>query len=165
MSSLFQRNKRRASSGDVREHFFQILGRQVTLVETSQARTCERFAYFIVKITRLYDYQTWQTHFWRNARGTQRYMGFVFLIVLFGCWLAGQANPDHVAIQPALFLLFPLSFFCAVFLYVVHDDPSLANQRERFVCLFVCLFVGVVVVVVGVCVWGELCLSLQDWFQ
>ena len=24
------------------------------------ARTCERFVYSIVKITRLYDYQTWQ---------------------------------------------------------------------------------------------------------
>ena len=41
------------------------------------ATTCEWFAYFIVKITRLYDYQTWQTHFWRNARrGAQTYMGF-----------------------------------------------------------------------------------------
>ena len=30
------------------------------------ARTCERFVYSIVKITRLYDYQTWQTRFWRN---------------------------------------------------------------------------------------------------
>ena len=27
------------------------------------ARTCERFVYSIVKMTRLYDYQTWQTHF------------------------------------------------------------------------------------------------------
>ena len=40
------------------------------------ARTRERFVYSIVKITRLYDYQTWQTHFWRNSRGAQRFVGF-----------------------------------------------------------------------------------------
>ena len=33
----------------------------------------ERFVYFTVKIPRLYDYQTWQTRFWRNV---QRIMGF-----------------------------------------------------------------------------------------
>ena len=30
------------------------------------ARTCERFVSSIVKITRLYDYQTWQTHFYEK---------------------------------------------------------------------------------------------------
>ena len=30
----------------------------------------------IVKITRLYDSQTWQTHFWRNLWGVQRFVGF-----------------------------------------------------------------------------------------
>ena len=41
------------------------------------ARTCERFVYFIVKITKLYDYQTWQTHFGGNSRGAQRFVGFL----------------------------------------------------------------------------------------
>ena len=60
------------------------------------ARACEMFVYSIVKITRLYDYRTWQTHFLRNSRGAQRFVGFFFLILLFGCWLAGQAISDHV---------------------------------------------------------------------
>ena len=30
-----------------------------------------------VKITRLYDSQTWQTHFWRNLWGVQRFVGFL----------------------------------------------------------------------------------------
>ena len=38
-------------------------------------RTCERSVYSIVKIARLYDYQTWQTHFWKNSRGVQRFVG------------------------------------------------------------------------------------------
>ena len=33
----------------------------------------------------------------RNSWGAQRFVGFFFLIVLFGCWLAGQANFNHVA--------------------------------------------------------------------
>ena len=56
------------------------------------ARTCERFVYSRVKMTRLYDYQTWQTHFGGNSRCAQRFVGFYFLVVLFGCWLAGRAN-------------------------------------------------------------------------
>ena len=32
------------------------------------ARTCERFVYSVVKITRLYDYQTWQTFFEKFKR-------------------------------------------------------------------------------------------------
>ena len=47
------------------------------------ARTCERFVYSVVKITRLYDYQTWQTRFWRNSRGAQRLMGLFFLDCAF----------------------------------------------------------------------------------
>ena len=57
-------------------------------------RVCERFVYSVVKITRLYDYQTWKTRFWRNSRGAQRFVGFVFLTVLYGCWLAEQTNSD-----------------------------------------------------------------------
>ena len=49
------------------------------------ARTCERFVSLRVKMTRLYDYQTWQTCFLRNSQGVQRFVGFYFLIVLFGC--------------------------------------------------------------------------------
>ena len=40
------------------------------------ARTCERFVFSIVKITRLYDYQTRPTHLLRNSQGAQRYVGF-----------------------------------------------------------------------------------------
>ena len=40
------------------------------------ARTCKRFVYPTVKITRLYDYQTWWTHFLRNSRGAQRQVDF-----------------------------------------------------------------------------------------
>ena len=40
------------------------------------ARTCQRFLYSTVSITRLYDYQTWQTQFVRNSRGAQRFVGF-----------------------------------------------------------------------------------------
>ena len=55
------------------------------------ARACERFVHFIVKITSLYDYQTWRRHFMRNSRGAQRYVGFFFLIVFYGAdWLDEQ---------------------------------------------------------------------------
>ena len=40
--------------------------------------------------------QTWQTHFRRKLWRAQRFVGFIFLIVLAGCWLAEQANSDHV---------------------------------------------------------------------
>ena len=42
--------------------------------------------------TRSYHYQTWP----RNSQGVQRFVGFFLLIVLFRCWLAGQANSDHM---------------------------------------------------------------------
>ena len=62
------------------------------------ARTCGRLIYSIVKITRLYDYQTWQTHFWINLRSAQRYVGFFFLIVLSGCchWLGRNSDQMDV---------------------------------------------------------------------
>ena len=60
------------------------------------AKVCERFVYSRVKMTRLYDYQTWHTHFCRNSWGAQRLVGFYFLVVLFRCWLAGFANSDHM---------------------------------------------------------------------
>ena len=40
------------------------------------ARVCEQLAYPIVTITRLYDYQTWKIHFWRNFGDAQRFVGF-----------------------------------------------------------------------------------------
>ena len=51
-------------------------------------RTCERFVYPIVKMTGLYDYQTQQTHQWRNSRGAQRFVGFFpWLCFLGDDWL------------------------------------------------------------------------------
>ena len=47
------------------------------------AGTCERFVYSIVMITRLYDFQTWQTHFVRNSQRYMYCMWDFFLIVLF----------------------------------------------------------------------------------
>ena len=43
------------------------------------ARTCERFVYCIVKITRLYDYQTWQTHLWWKFTRCAKVYGLFFL--------------------------------------------------------------------------------------
>ena len=58
------------------------------------ARRCERFVYSTVKITRLHDYQTWQTHFSRNSRGAQRFVGF-FLDCVFRMLIgwAGELGP------------------------------------------------------------------------
>ena len=39
-------------------------------------RVCEQFVYYTVKITRLHDYQTWETHFWRNSQEVQSFVGF-----------------------------------------------------------------------------------------
>ena len=59
------------------------------------ARVCERFVYSRVKITRLYDYQTWQTHLFEKFTRCAKVCGLFFLTVLFGCRLAGQVNCDH----------------------------------------------------------------------
>ena len=58
------------------------------------ARTCERFVYSIVKITTLYDYQTWWTiseKFMRCAKDC----GLCFLDCAFqdADWLAGKLRP------------------------------------------------------------------------
>ena len=37
----------------------------------------------------------------RNSRSAQRFVGFLFMIVLFGRWLAGQAKLDHVGVWSA----------------------------------------------------------------
>ena len=64
------------------------------------ARTCERFVYSIVKITRLYDSQIWQTHFEEIYELRKGLWASFFLIVLLRCWLAEQASSDHVAATP-----------------------------------------------------------------
>ena len=60
------------------------------------ARTCERFVYSIVKM-RFYDYKTWSTFVWEIPEVRKGLWAFFFfLIVIFACWLAGQANSDHM---------------------------------------------------------------------
>ena len=49
----------------------------VRSTSSTKRRSCERFDHSITKITRLYDYQTWQTHFLRSSRGAQRFVGFL----------------------------------------------------------------------------------------
>ena len=66
-----------------------------------------------LKITRLYDYQTWQIHFWGNSRGGQRFVGFFSLIVLFRCWLAGQANSDDMDYMDWVKHVLQLLQYCA----------------------------------------------------
>ena len=62
--------------------------------ETHQAaRTCKRFVYSIVKITRLYDYQTWNS---RNSRGAQRFVGF-FLNYAFRMLIGWATNSDNTS--------------------------------------------------------------------
>ena len=57
------------------------------------ARTCERFVYSTVKITRLYDYQTWLCEkFTRGAKAC----GAFFLD-----WLIGWADKLHVRLHIA----------------------------------------------------------------
>ena len=36
--------------------------------------------------------------FLRNSQGVQRFVGFFYLDCVFGCWLAGQTNSDHMII-------------------------------------------------------------------
>ena len=55
-------------------------------------KTCERFVYSIVKITRLYVYQTCMADtFFSNSRGVQRFVGFFsWLCFLDADWLGRQ---------------------------------------------------------------------------
>ena len=58
------------------------------------ARTCEKFVYSVVKVTRLYQPTPF---FYRNSWGAQRFMGFFsWLRFSFECWLAGQAHSDNM---------------------------------------------------------------------
>ena len=40
-----------------------------------RSRIGERFVYLVLKIKRFYHYQTWLTHFVRNSRDAQMYVG------------------------------------------------------------------------------------------
>ena len=39
------------------------------------ARVCKKSVYSVVKITRLYDYQTWKTSLEKFSQDAQRFMG------------------------------------------------------------------------------------------
>ena len=56
------------------------------------ARTCDMFVYSIVKITRLHGQHTNVL----EIHGCAKVFGLFFLDVLFGRWLAGQTNSDHM---------------------------------------------------------------------
>ena len=61
---------------------------------------CENVIHSIGEITpRLYDYQTWPTHFLGNSRDAHVVRGLFFFIVLFGCWLAEQRNSGHMEVK------------------------------------------------------------------
>ena len=51
------------------------------------------FVYSIVKITRLYDFQTRETHFLRSSQGAQRHMSFFLDCAL--CMLIDWAGTNH----------------------------------------------------------------------
>ena len=53
--------------------------------------------------------------FWRNLRGAQRYVGFYFLVVLCGCWLAEQTPVTWIVCSSNCAKLPPESVFCLVF--------------------------------------------------
>ena len=46
--------------------------------------------------SKLYDYQTWQTHFCEKFTRCAKVCGLFFLGCAFGCWLAEQTNSDHM---------------------------------------------------------------------
>ena len=53
---------------------------------------------------KMYDYSTWATQFFEKFRAprVQRFAGFFFLIVLFGCRLAEQTSSGHMALNKVL---------------------------------------------------------------
>ena len=80
------------------------------------ARTCERFVYSILKITRLYDYQTWRTRLSEKLARCAKVYGLLFLDCAF--WvLIGWADKlrsrgmetisnDQNNIYPSVFICF-----------------------------------------------------------
>ena len=68
-------------------------------MQITQREHAKGFVCSIVKITRLYDYQTciaeiFLRFFFEVRKGIR---AFFYLIVLLGCWLALQTNSDHMA--------------------------------------------------------------------
>ena len=85
---LYKRKKPMILCALVRQ--YQV-NRERNTVQT--ARAYWTFVCSVVKITRLYEYQTWQTRFCGNSRDAQRLMGFFLLTVIFECWLAKRQTP------------------------------------------------------------------------
>ena len=75
---------------------------ETQITQREHAKVCSFY------ITRLYDYQTWQTQFLRNSRGVKRNMVFFFLIVLLAA-SAGEANSDHMVFAFVLYTYRPLA--------------------------------------------------------
>ena len=62
-------------------------------------RMQKHIAYSVVKITRMHDYQTWQTHFGETQEVCKGLWAFFCLTAFSGCWLAEQENCDHMTIK------------------------------------------------------------------
>ena len=63
-------------------------------------RTCERFVYSKVKITRLYDYQTWQTSLEKEVRKGMWAFFSRLLIDWAGNQSHGRKRNSNVTCQP-----------------------------------------------------------------
>ena len=70
--------------------------REQSTKRRSRSENIRKVCYSTVKITGLYDYQTWTTHFFLEIHEVRKGLWAFFLIVLSGCWLAGRADSDHV---------------------------------------------------------------------
>ena len=57
---------------------------------------CERIVYSIVKITRLYDYQTWQTFFWEIHELRKGFWVFSWLCFSDADWLGGKLRSQSL---------------------------------------------------------------------
>ena len=57
--------------------FAHIVCQQDQVNRARNTERCKKFVYFIVKVTRLYDYQTWQKHYiWEIREMRIRFVGF-----------------------------------------------------------------------------------------
>ena len=68
-----------------------ILCMHINMLRSSEQSTKGR----LIKRTRLYDYQTWQTHFSRNSRGAQSLWAFLLdcaFQMLIG-WVSNNITP------------------------------------------------------------------------
>ena len=70
----------------------------------------------------------------RNSRGAQRFVGFLFLTVLFGRWLAGLANSDHVGcFSPTFFWHLTCFWLWLLAVFIFYFDTLFLVME--FVCL------------------------------